>query len=202
MGFENLCMNFYDEPELMEEVFEFITDFTINAMEKCVREVKPDIVELKEDMAYKHAPMISPEMFRKFMRKHDIRIIDFFKKHGADVIFVDCDGFPGGLIDEWIEIGIDAVSPCEVAAGNDLLKLREQYPKFGFMGGIDKRELAKSKKDIYQEVMSKVPQMLEKGGFIPHVDHAVPFDVSLENYKYYNELRSRIIRGESLEGLA
>lgn len=42
-----------------------------------------------------------------------------------------------------------------------------------FWGGLDKRVLAKDKHAI-EEVFGKVPPMLEKGGFIPAIDQAVP----------------------------
>jgi uroporphyrinogen decarboxylase len=196
MGFENLCLAFYDMPELVEEMFAFLTDFCIETLKRGIGELNIDIVELKEDMAYKNAPMISPDMFRQFMMPHYKRIVSFLKSNGVRFVYVDCDGYPGGLIPCWIEAGVDGVSPCEIAAGNDMLKLRQEYPGFAFFGGIDKRELAKDQKAIYREVISKVPAMIEKGGYVPHVDHAVPFDVPLKNYLYYRELLTKIAYGE------
>jgi len=78
--------------------------------------------------------------------------------------------------------------PVEMAASNDLVGYAKKYPNFRFIGGIDKRELAKTKAHVEKEVMSKVPFLLERGGYIPAVDHAVPPDVSLENFKYMIEL--------------
>lgn len=199
MGFENICLAFYDKPSLLEEMFEFLTDFYIDVLKDKIKEVRIDLVELKEDMAYKHAPMISPQMFRKFMLPHYIRFIDFLKSNGVKVVYVDCDGYPGGLIPLWIEAGVDAMSPCEIAAGNDLIALRKEYPRFGLMGGIDKRSLAKDKETIYEEVMSKVPYLIEKGGYIPHVDHAIPPDVPLENYLYYREILTKVVYHEPVE---
>jgi len=198
VGFEDLCVMFYDDPKLIHEMFEFITDFCIDTLRDKIHKVNIDIVELKEDMAYKNAPMISPSMFHEFMLPHYIRIVGFLKSNGVKIVYVDCDGYPGGLIPLWIEAGIDAMSPVEIAAGNDLVELRKQYPKFGMFGGIDKRELAKTKRDVYNEVVSKIPQMIEKGGFIPHVDHAIPFNIPLENYIYFRELMSKIAYGEAL----
>lgn len=197
MGFENLCMAFYDEPALVDEMFEFLTDFCIETLKRGMDRVRVDMVEFKEDMAYKHAPMISPAMFRRFMAPHYRRLIEFLRSHDVRIIYVDCDGYPGGLIPEWIEVGVDGVSPTEIAAGNDPLQLRREYPSFAFWGGIDKRELAKGKAEVYHEVMSKVPAMLEKGGFIPHVDHAIPPDVPLRNYIYFRELMTAVANGES-----
>ncbi|MFO7612293.1 MAG: uroporphyrinogen decarboxylase family protein [Clostridia bacterium] len=195
LGFENLCLSFYDNPELLHEMFGFITDFTIGTLETAYRHLRIDVIELEEDMAYKGAPMVSPGMFREFMFPHYRRFIDFAKRNGTDIVMVDCDGNPGGLIPMWIEAGADAMSPCEVAAGVDVIRMRKQYPGFGLLGGIDKRELSKDRKSIYREVMSKVPEMIEKGGYIPHVDHAVPFDVPLANYSYFRKLMAGVASG-------
>mgnify|MGYP000773921438 CR=1 FL=1 len=198
MGFEGLCYAFYDAPELVEEMFSFITEFAIQALGRVFKTLHVDVVELHEDMAYKHAPMISPEMFRKYMMPHYIRMVDFLHANGVKYIYVDCDGYPGDLIPLWIEAGINGWSPIEIAAGNDIIKLRGEYPTLTFTGGIDKRELAKDKRAVYDEVASKVPYLLEKGGYIPHVDHAIPPDVPLTNYLYYRDLLTRAAYGEQL----
>ena len=40
--------------------------------------------------------------------------------------------------------------------------------------------------------------MLEKGGYIPHVDHGIPHDVPLVNYLYYRELLTNLALGKSV----
>ncbi len=71
-------------------------------------------------------------------------------------------------------------------AGNDAVALRKEYGQDLILGGnIDKRALIKGKYAIREEVMAKVPFLLEKGGYFPSVDHLVPPDVSLGNYQYY-----------------
>ena len=91
----------------------------------------------------------------------------------------------------WLESGINYVWPLAQAAGNDTVALRKKYGKDMILGGaIDKRALVKGKEAIKEEVMSKVPFLLEKGGYFPSVDHVVPPNVTLENYWYYiNTLR-------------
>jgi len=197
VGFESLCMMFYDKPSLVHEMFEFLTDFVIKTLKPVIHLLDIDLVELKEDMAYKHAPMISPEMFRTFMYPHYVKLISFLKCNGVKLVYVDCDGYPGGLIPLWIEAGVDAMSPTEIAAGNNIDQLQKEHPSFGLFGGIDKRELAKDKRAVYNMVAT-LPRYIEKGGFIPHVDHAIPHDVPLENYKYFRKLMAKIACGGSI----
>ena len=140
-------------------------------------------------MAYKTGPFISPELFRKFMLPSYIRTCEFFRKHGIEVIAVDSDGNIETLIPLFLEAGVNVVHPLEVAAGMDAAKLRKQYGKhLSFWGNIDKRALTKGRKEIEAEVFSKVPQLIEKGGYVPFVDHHVPPDIPLENYFYYLRL--------------
>ena len=79
----------------------------------------------------------------------------------------------------------------------DPVALRKRYPCLIIMGGVDKRVLAKDKKAIEGEVMSKVPYLIKTGGYFPDVDHAVPADVTLENYRYFLELIRKLGRGDT-----
>ena len=48
-------------------------------------------------------------------------------------------------------------------------------------------------REIEREVERVYPPMLEQGGFIPHLDHSCPPNVSFEMFKYYIELSRRYI---------
>jgi uroporphyrinogen decarboxylase len=69
--------------------------------------------------------------------------------------------------------------------------MRERYPTFALMGGIDKRALAAGREAIDRELERLIPAV-EKGGYLPMVDHLVPPDVTLENYLYYLERRRKL----------
>jgi uroporphyrinogen decarboxylase len=78
----------------------------------------------------------------------------------------------------------------------DPVAIRKRYGKsLGLIGGIDKRALATGRREIHREVMSRVPYLIETGGFIPTCDHAVPPDVSLANYEYYLSLIRKLAEG-------
>jgi uroporphyrinogen decarboxylase len=60
-------------------------------------------------------------------------------------------------------------------------------------GGIDKRALAGGREAIDREVLSKVPWLCLQGGYFPQVDHLVPPDVSLEDYRHYSRLLREVV---------
>ena len=143
--------------------------------------------------------MISPAMMRKFMMPRYQKITDLLHSYGVDIIFLDSDGNVEQLVPLWLEVGINYIWPFEVAAGNDAVALRKKYGKDLIIAGtIDKRALIKGKEATREEVMSKVPFLLEQGGYFPSVDHVVPPDVPFENYCYYFNLMREVAGLEKL----
>ena len=84
-------------------------------------------------------------------------------------------------------IGMDIMSPFEVAAGCDVVALGRQYPGLAMFGGIDKRVLAKGKDAIDRHVDAIQPVMRRRGGYIPTCDHGVPEEVSHEDYVHFRK---------------
>ncbi len=189
IGVQNFSVMLYDDPDLVADICNYLGDFIVTVIERAVTEVDLDFALIWEDLAFKTGPLISPEMFRKFMLPSYKKVTSFLKSHGIDNILVDSDGMSDLIIPLWIEGGVTGLYPFEVAAGSDALATREKYgQRLAIIGNIDKRALAKGKKEIEREVMSKVPQLLASGGYIPFVDHCVPPDVPFENFSYYLDL--------------
>ncbi len=86
-----------------------------------------------------------------------------------------------------MDAGVDCMMPFEVQAGMDVVAIFKQFPELCIMGGIDKRPLAGGRKDIEREVDRVMPHFLQRGRFIPCLDHTVPPNVPLDNFKYYLE---------------
>ena len=89
------------------------------------------------------------------------------------------------MIDLYLEIGMDYMSPFEVAAGSDVVAIRRRYPGLLMRGGFDKRILSDGVEAIDREVDRIMPFMKAQGGFIPSCDHAVPEETPFENYLHY-----------------
>jgi uroporphyrinogen decarboxylase len=191
MGLEPLLYALYDDPTLVEDMMDTLCHLETVCITEAMKDIRVDAAAFWEDMAFKSGPLISPKMFRRFMMPRYKVITELLRSKGVDIIFVDSDGGLNQLIPLWLESGINFFWPLECAAGNDAVALRQQYGKEAILGGnIDKRALLKSKDVIRNEVMSKVPYLLETGGYFPSVDHFVPPDVPFENYVcFINTLR-------------
>lgn len=83
-GTENLSYAFFDKPDLIHEILDFMVDFFIRATQKALSEVEIDVFTFNEDFAYKAGPLISPEIFRKFFLPRYRKIIEFLRKYGIN----------------------------------------------------------------------------------------------------------------------
>ena len=195
MGLENCLLAFHDDPALVREMMEFIADFDVQLIRRALSEVSFDYAVFWEDMAYRNGPLISPRHFREFMVPAYRRVVDVLRASGIEIVMVDSDGNIDELIPLWLDVGVNCFWPLEVAAGMDPVALRKRYGKDAILvGAIDKRALSKDKRAVEHEVMSKVPQLIRDGGFLPCVDHHIPPDVPLENYEHYLRLVRQIGR--------
>ncbi len=187
-GFEKLSMAFYDMPDLIDEMLDFILDFNVRLIRKHLAGTRIDNLMINEDMAYKTASMVSPATVKeKFVPRYK-ELVQEAKRTCADKVFVDCDGHISELIPLWIESGIEGCSPVEIASEQNIVEYARKYPEFRFLGGIDKRRLSNGKKEVDCEVTAKTIELYARGGWIPAVDHAVPPDVPFENFKYMIKL--------------
>jgi hypothetical protein len=196
VGTEEISVMFYDDPAFVEEMLDFNTDFLLATVDKALKEVEFDYFSFFEDLAGKGGPLISPTLFRKFLMPRYKRIIERMRKAGIECFWVDSDGDPEVLIPLWIESGITCFWPLEQSCGMDPVRLRKTYGKdLALAGGIDKLELTKDKKAIDNELNARIPPMLESSGYLPHLDHVFPPDISYDNFQYYMERKSKLIGG-------
>ncbi len=185
MGFENVAIAIMEQSEWIEEMMEHLTQLYVTVLGRIAQNVQIDCAMLWEDMAFRGGPMISPKLFRELMTPRYKRITDVLKEAGCEVFIVDCDGDITQLVEHWLAGGVNCMFPLEIAAGTDPFQIRERFGQdVLLLGGVNKRELAKDKQAIRAEVDRLVP-LVEQGGYIPHVDHRCPPDVSYENYLYY-----------------
>jgi hypothetical protein len=196
MGFEGACSVFYEDPELVRDMLEFEADYLVEKCNLVLSQYDPEYVQFDEDMCYNHGPMISPEMTRKFLLPCYKKIGSCIKSYGIDIVGVDSDGMPDALLPVLHEAGVNLWTPFEIVCRkdhDDLLTLARKHPWLRINGGMDKMALSRGKEAIDAEV-SKITPLVERGGYIPTIDHKVPPEVSLDAYKYYLQEKAKRLK--------
>ncbi len=199
MGMENVAYVVYDDPAWFEEMVTTVADLLVTQLQRYLATGgKFDAVTMWEDMCYNSGPLLAPNHFKQYLVPHYRRISDLARKHGIDVLWVDCDGKIDDLLPLWLEAGINCMFPVEIGNWADPRKLRAEYGKeLLMMGGFDKHVLARGPEAIDAEIDRLTP-LVEEGGFIPFADHRVPPDVSLANYLHYCR-RAREVWGKGVD---
>ena len=196
LGDEECLIAFCTMPDLVHEIMDHMTSLYLTVFEKVLKEVPVDVIHIWEDMCGRQGPLISPQQWDEFMAPCYRRIKALADQHNVPVLSVDTDGQPDLIIPPMMNAGVNFLYPFEVAAGCDVNVFARRYPTLAMMGGIDKRALAQGPKAIDQE-LERVRPAIEKGRYIPDLDHCVPDDVSWENYAYYAGALKRIVVGDA-----
>jgi hypothetical protein len=199
MGIEAVSYLVYDDPGLFEEMVVTMGDLVVECHRRLFEQgAQFDGCSMWEDMCYNSGPLLAPEYFKKYLVPQYKRITEQLRRHGCDVVWLDCDGNIESLIPLWLDAGVNCMFPIEIGTwGADPVKYRKQYGKeLLMMGGFDKHILARTKAEIEAEIHRLTP-LVEEGGYIPFCDHRVPPDVPLTNYMFYLE-KARQVWGQGV----
>jgi len=187
-----LLYKFHDEPELIHDIMQTWFAMADKVTAEHQKYVTLDEIYTGEDICYKQGLLISPDMVREFLFPYYQQLLANIKRRQLDknrkfFLQVDTDGNCFDAIDLYKGVGMNYMSPFEVAAGCDVVEIRKKYPDLLMRGGIDKRILAESKDAIDREIERIMPFMVKHGGYIPTCDHGVPEEVPFENYMHYRK---------------
>jgi hypothetical protein len=198
MGEEELCVAYYEQPELIHDILNTIGDTAFKVLEIASSKVQIDMLSVHEDMAGKSGPLAGPIQIREFIVPYYKKIWDLLQERGARLFDQDSDGDMNPVIDAFLESGLNSMHPMEPAANMDIVKVREKYgKKLAFHGGIDKHVIRGTKEEILQELEYKIPPMIKSGACVLALDHRIPNGTPLENYKFYISKAWEIINREA-----
>jgi len=193
LGLERFMTATYDEPELLHRIAEAWERLVVGVGRRMAG-YGATWAGFWEDMCYRNGMFISPRSYRELILPYFKRAVAHLADCGIEFTWVDSDGDVTELIPLVREAGIKGMMPFEVQAGMDVVEVREQHPDFVIIGGLDKRLLADGREAMEREIQEKAIPLLRSGGHIPGLDHAVPPNVTLEDFRWFLER----MRGEEI----
>ncbi|HOS93247.1 MAG TPA: uroporphyrinogen decarboxylase family protein, partial [Armatimonadota bacterium] len=165
MGDAAACVAYHDDPELMHDILDTLTETAVRVLDRVSRTVAIDQLSVHEDMAGKSGPLAGPSQVREFIAPYYRRVWDMLADRGTRLFDQDSDGNMNAVIDEFLDAGINLMHPIEPAAGMDIVALRERYGRrLAFCGGLDKHVLRRSREEIDAELERKIPPLVATGG--------------------------------------
>ena len=186
-GVERASYLLHDAPDLVDELFERYLTVVLEGIRRATTLVRVDLIGFGEDIAYKNGPLLSPQMFRRFILPRYRAAMQAAQAKGIDLTWYDSDGDLRQLIPDYLDVGIHTLAPCEVAANMVPSALRREFGKdLRLIGGIDKRAVARGRAAIDAEI-ERNRAVIDEGGFLPAIDHSVSADISFDDYRYFLE---------------
>jgi hypothetical protein len=193
MGMEHLSYAFYDSPDMIRDMVTHWAELCARQIERLPSDIAMDRADWWEDMASKNGPLVSPRVFREFLQPGYHRVMTAAKARGCVLSRVDCDGNPHAIVANWLQEGVNIMFPLEIGAGVDPWQWRQEFGMdLRLKGGISKRAIAEGGEATDRE-LERVRPLLEQGGYVPHLDHLVPPDISYSNYCEYLEKKRKLI---------
>jgi uroporphyrinogen decarboxylase len=192
LTFEGLAYATYDYPAMVEDMVETRCQLVENILDQVLGKVDFDYASGWEDICFNKGPIVSVDFYRRVITPRYRRISDRLHKHGIDLWWTDCDGDVRPIMTCLLDGGINCLFPFEVNSCAHPAELFKEYGKdLRIMGGVDKIEMGKGRKEIRTYLEGLIP-MVERGGYIPFCDHRCPPNVSQDNYLYYLDTKEEL----------
>lgn len=140
------------------------------------------------DVAYKKNMFFSPDYWRTYFKPWVKAIADYAHSKGLMVIYHGC-GNINLILNDYIELGIDAMHPLEAKADLDAVTLRRQYgQKLGICGNSNMQVWETGDKELIRKEVLRKLNAAKGGGYIFQSDHSVASDVSGHTYDFIVKL--------------
>jgi uroporphyrinogen decarboxylase len=184
MGLENFSYALYDDPALVEALFEIVGATYVRITERLVKVPRLGAVFMSDDLSHTAGCLVSPQVYRKHVFPWYRRIGEILANAGLPFLF-HSDGDITAVLDDLAECGVRAIHPVEPQA-MDIVALKKRYgDRFCIFGNIDlDYTLTRgSVKEVEALVKQRIRELAPGGGYGVAASNSVPDYVKPENYR-------------------
>jgi uroporphyrinogen decarboxylase len=185
-GYEQIFVDFVENPAFIEALFEKLLEINLAGTERFLDAAGPyiQIFRTADDLASQSNLLMSPLMYRRFIKPFQQKYFEFVKSKTEAKILYHTDGNITPLLDDLIEVGVDILNPVQPSALGDLAALKEKYGgRLSFSGAIDTHRVLPhgTVEEVRAEVKQRIRELGPGGGYILSSVHSILVDVPPEN---------------------
>lgn len=186
-GYERFLMDLVEDQGLAEKLMDKCLDYAIAFWEVYLDEVGEyvQVTAQGDDLGMQTRTIISPNMYRKFIKPRHKKLFSFIRSKTKAHIFLHSCGSVYSLIPDLIETGVEILSPVQITAANmEPERLKKEFGKdiTFWGGGVDTQQVLP--KGTIQEIKDQVNRIFDimapGGGFIFVPVHNIQSDISPE----------------------
>jgi uroporphyrinogen decarboxylase len=187
-GYDKLFTDFGLNPDLAHALLQRLSA-TINGMYfHYLKTVSAyiQVVVITDDQGTQNSLMVSPKMFRAFIKPYLKSQIETIKNTANVKVLMHCDGAIAPIIPDLIQIGVDILNPIQtvVKGLEDTRALKEQFGnQICFHGSIDVQQVLPNAtvEEVRAEVKKRIADLGTNGGFILAPCHNINIDIPPAN---------------------
>jgi uroporphyrinogen decarboxylase len=187
-GMEQFLVDMLLDPEFALALMEIVADIQFRRHERFLGQVGPyiDAIMIGDDMGIQDGLLIRSELYRQMVKPFHARYVQLIKERTQAKVIMHTCGSIVGLVEDYIEIGVDVLNPMQVSAKSmSPGSLKQRFGgRMAFWGGIDTQQLLPQGRpeDVRAAVRATIRVMggLE-GGYVLGAVHNVQDDVPPEN---------------------
>lgn len=183
MGYSNLCYKIFDEPDLVDAMFERIGKIFVDAAKVLTQFACVKLFFGGDDMGFKTGTMIQPDILRKKCLPWHKKITKIIHDAGRINVLHSCGNLRDIMDDIIDDIAYDAKHSFE-----DTIELvtdakKEYGHRISLIGGIDLDFLCRSsQEDIRKRVRETLDVCMPGGGYCLGSGNSIANYIPLDNY--------------------
>ena len=182
MGYVPMSMAMADAPDLIAAMFDRVGELLLACIEAVVDCEDVGIINLNDDLGFKHATLVSPAMLRRYVFPWYRRMAEMVHAHGKPFTLHCC-----GNVDEIIEDIIAVPFEAKHSFEDVIMPVTEFKRRYGdriaIEGGIDMHLLSSgSVDDVRQYTRSVMEQCMPGGGWALGSGNSLANYVPVQNY--------------------
>ncbi|MDR2110320.1 MAG: hypothetical protein LBP32_03340 [Spirochaetaceae bacterium] len=181
-GMENLLTDFISDPPFVEELFEKLTDYSLEIIGIAADAGGADCIMFGDDWGSQGGLIMGPDLWRRFIKPCIRRLLDKAKDCGFYTCLHSC-GDISPLFEELIDLGLDIYNTFQP----EIYKAEGFAKDYGahlcIYGGISSQSTLPhgSPQDVREAVKGLFGAFAGHGGLIAAPAHQITPDVPLEN---------------------
>jgi uroporphyrinogen-III decarboxylase len=179
-----LMMDLLTAPDLAEHILDIPYRYHLTAAKKLVQ-MGVDMIWIGDDVGMQTGMLISPELWRKFLKPRMANFIASLKAINPRVrVAYHSDGNVSAIIPDLIEIGLDVLNPIQPACMNPAELKRKYGDRLCFWGSMDEQYTLPfgTPDQVRSEVLTRLTTLGQDGGLILGPTHHVQLDTPMENF--------------------
>lgn len=177
-GFEQLFMDFLDNPDLAHGILRRVAEFHLAHFERLLASLpgQIDLAFTADDIGGQNGLLMSLPMWEEFIKPWHRRLNDAIHRFGVRVIY-HSDGAVMAAVPGLLDMGIDVLQALQFdAAGMDPAALKRDFgDRLCFEGGISVQSTLPfgTPDDVRREVRERIDVLGRNGGYILGPSHAI-----------------------------